>query len=148
MKERILAVLMLLASLGASAQSPLADIQGSHIDGNVPDQQSFDASLRRDLLAYFRTFGVGATARVQYRFLREGPTQSGVSYPKYYLWVKVLSGGSVLREGAVRVAAIDRGRFEVTNFLSTVGIRSDPSQVGLVFPSALVTSVLSAAGVK
>jgi hypothetical protein len=85
---------------------------------------------------------------VEYKLLRNGPTQSGTSYPKYYLWVKVRNSGILLHEGAARVEAIERKRFEVTNFLSREAIQTTPSEVGAVFPSALVPSVLSLAGVK
>jgi len=49
--------------------------------------------------------------------LRDGPTQSGVSYPKFYLWVRVAGGKSVDDRGAVRVVAVKRKRFDVTDFM-------------------------------
>ena len=141
----MLITVLLLFSMSAFAQSPLTDVQASHIDANVPPPGSFDAFLKRDLLAYFHVAGVSAA---EYKLLRDEPTQSGVAYPKYYLWVKVRSGNSMIHEGAVRVAAIERERFEVTSFLSRSKIQSAPSIVGEVFPSALVPLVLSLAGIK
>jgi len=145
MKEKALIAILLLFSVSVFAQSSPADVQASHIEANVPARESFEAFLRRDLLAYFHAPGTGS---LEYKLLRDGPTQSGVAYPKYYLWVTVRSGSSLLNEGAVRVAAIGRKRFEVTNFLSRGTIRATPSEVGVVFPAALVPSVLSLAGVK
>lgn len=146
--NRTLVAMLSLSSLAALAQSPLEDIQASHIEANVPAQGSFDVFLKRDLLAYFRGTETTPTTSLEYELLRDAPTQSGVSYPKYYLWVRVRSGSSVLKEGAARVAAIERKRFEVTNFMSRSSIQSSPSEVGAVFPAALVPSVLSRAGVK
>jgi hypothetical protein len=148
MKSRTLVAVLWLSSLNALAQSPLAEIQASHIEANVPAQESFDVFLKRDLLAYFRASETSPATSVEYELLRDAPTQSGLSYPKYYLWVRVRSGRSVLEEGAARVAAIERKRFEVTNFLSRSSIQSEPSEAGAVFPAALVPSVLSRAGVK
>ena len=95
---------------------PMAAIAESHIKGNVPPQSRFDRYLRRDLTAYF-TRSTGKKVTVQYEFLREGPTQTGIAYPKYYLWVTVHTGTKLVDEGAARAAAIDRRRFEVTHYL-------------------------------
>ncbi|HEY9827228.1 MAG TPA: hypothetical protein V6D19_17460 [Stenomitos sp.] len=145
---RTLVALMWLVSLPAIAQVSKADIGVSHIEANVPEQRCFDTFLKRDLLDYFRASEIRAAASVEYELLRDGPTQSGVSYPKYYLWVKVHSKNAVIAEGAVRVAAIDQKRFEVTNFLSRSSIQSNPNDVDTVFPSVLVPSLLLRAGVK
>ncbi len=146
MKIRLLFVaFFIFASAPVAAQ---LDLQQSHIEGNVPPPESFESFLNRDLLAYFKISGTPGATAVTYKPLRNGPTQSGLSYPKYYLWVKVLSGSKLLQEGAVRVAAIERTHFEVTNFMSKTQIQSAPSEVGSVFPAALVQSVLSHAGAK
>lgn len=126
----------LIAACSESGESPapaIADVQASHIEANEPAPGDFDHILRRDLTAHFLP-APSPGAEVEYEFLRDGPTQSGGSYPKYYLWVRVSAGGAVQQEGAVRLAAIDRERFEVTNFLSRDQIASDPSQIHQVFP--------------
>lgn len=145
---RTLVALMWLISLPAIAQVPKADIGVSHIEANVLEQRCFDVFLKRDLLDYFRAFEARAVTSVEYDLLRDGPTQSGVSYSKYYLWVKVHSQNAVIEECAMRIAAIDQKRFEVTHFLSRSSIQSNPNDVGTVFPSALVPLVLLRAGVK
>jgi hypothetical protein len=112
----------------------IAEVQASHIEANAPAREDFERLLKRELTAYFLpTPSEGAD--VEYEFLRDAPTQSGVSYPKYYLWVRVNAGGSVQQEGAVRVAAIGRDRFEVTDFLTRDQISSTPSQIYQVFPA-------------
>ncbi|MEQ1793385.1 MAG: hypothetical protein ABL970_04260 [Nitrospira sp.] len=143
--------LRLTVALLACAPVPLAaqpDLQQSHIEANVPPLESFEGFLDRDLLAYFKASGIQTATAVVYKPLRNGPTQSGLSYPKYYLWVKVLLGSKVVQEGAVRVAAVEYTHFEVTNFMSKTQIQEAPSSVGSVFPVALVQSVRSLAGAK
>ena len=118
---------------GNDSAAAIADVQASHIEGNAPARGDFERLLKRDLTAYFLP-NPSEGAEVEYEFLRDGPTQSGVSYPKYYLWVRVKARGSIRQEGAVRLAAIDRERFEVTDFLSREQISSNPSQIHQVFP--------------
>ncbi len=113
-------------------------IANSHVEANAPSSSQFPILLARDLQSYFQA------PRVDFELLRQGPTQSGVSYPKYYLWVKVRnSSGGLASEGAVRVAAIDQVRFEVTNFLSAQEIRATPAAIEQVFPRPLIESILS-----
>jgi hypothetical protein len=121
------------------------DIQRSHIEANLPPPEVIDSYAQRDLLAFFRRASPDATA-VEFLLLRNGPTQSGTSYPKFYLWVKVYAGATIQNEGAVRVAAVERTHFEITDFLSRSSIQANPSDVGNVFPTALVPVVLEYAG--
>lgn len=117
----------------AQVQDPLAQIQASHIEGNVPAAKKFDAFLNRDLRAYFKS-RLKKTVSVKYEFLRNGATQSGVAFPKYYLWVTVTSDRKTVTQGAVRVAAIDKKRFEVTDFLSLAELRRDTGSIDSTFP--------------
>jgi hypothetical protein len=81
--------------------------------------------------------------------LRDGPTQVGISYPKYYLWIKTIKGRTVVDEGAIRIAAVERKRFDVRDYLSREQISKSPWQVGYVFPSALVSKIAeNARGIK
>lgn len=109
-----------------------AQIAESHTAANVPTKANFDKFLRRDLTAYFAK-ATGKKVIVKYELLRDGPTQSGVAYPKYYLWVKISRDKTPLQEGAVRVAAIQRRRFEVTHYLSKVEIAKRPEQIEETF---------------
>jgi hypothetical protein len=134
--------LLVLVVMPLSAQS-LDPIQESHIAGNVPPASKFPEYLRRDLMSYFRTAGFGDATEVQYELLRDAPTQSGVSYPKYYVWVRIIEHGAIREQGAARVAAIDGTRFEVTTFLSSKNLTRDSALT--VFPEALVDGILSRA---
>jgi hypothetical protein len=134
----LLFALLVLAMQSAFSQS---DVQRSHIEANVPPPEEFERLLQRDLLAFFKqAVGAGVTS-VEVQPLRSGPTQSGVSYPKFYLWVKVTAGASVQQVGAVRVAAVQRTRFEITDFMAAASIKAKPSEVGTVFPAALVSAI-------
>ncbi len=120
------------------------DVQRSHIEANVPAPAEFERTLQRDLLAFAKAKDANAS-RVQYKLLRDSPTQSGTAYPKFYAWVKVYVGDKLASEGAVRVTAIDRARFEVTHFLDTSAIRKEPQALNSIFPAALVPAILQQA---
>jgi hypothetical protein len=137
----IAACVLGLAGTPALSQDAL---QESHIDANVPEPLDFDKSMRRDLLAYFQAAQPGTTS-VDWVLLRQGATQSGVAYPKFYAWVRVSARSLVPRQGAVRLAAIDGTHFEVTTYLSAEDVRANPERVGAVFPARLVQAVESKA---
>jgi len=102
------------SSIGATAQP---DVQRSHIEANVPPAETAELLLRRDLTAFFNQNVKQEITSLEISALRDGPTQSGTAYPKFYFWVKALNGGTVCAEGVIRVAAVQRVRFEVTDFL-------------------------------
>ena len=106
----------------------------------MPDQAHFQEFLERDLRTYFQADSV------EYELLRQGPTQVGVSLPKYYLWVRAKDeNGTVTAEGACRVAAIEKELFEVLQFLEKKSISKDPERVEAVFPAPLVPKILERA---
>jgi hypothetical protein len=113
-------------------------IANSHTEANVPQGKAFDEYLSRDLTSYFCT---NKDCRVEYEFLREGPTQTGIAYPKYYLWVRCFTAGKLTSEGAVRIAAVDQATFDVTHFISAKDIVASPDEVERVFPAALLDKI-------
>jgi hypothetical protein len=117
----------------------------SVIDANVPAQAAFDALLQRDLTAYFRATGSPTATAVEWTLLRQQPTQSGISYPKYYAWVRVLDGRKTIAQGALRFAAAERTHFEVRNFVSAAEANTDPERVSWWFPAPLVDGILARA---
>lgn len=128
----------------AEFQKMMAEVQKSHIEGNVPDQVDFGLFLQRDLEEYFNPSGNNVT--LKYQLLRDGPTQSGVSYPKYYVWVQVFEGTNIIKEGAARVAAIEKKRFEVFDFLSKSSLQENPGSAAQVFPAPLLAKINQLAG--
>jgi hypothetical protein len=121
-------------------EQAIGEIQQSHIDANVPSEADFDRLLRRDLAAYFTASDSGSP-EVSYDLLRKAPTQSGIAYPKFYAWVQVRHVGKPAREGAVRLAAIDRQRFEVLQFIDRSEISRDPSGLDHVFPPTVAAAI-------
>lgn len=122
------------------ADQVIAEVQASHIRENVPDEPAFAGLLERDLNAHFAALGVSSVA-TRAELLREGATQSGIAYPKFYLWVQVFSGGELVNSGAVRAAAVQKVRFEITHFISANEINEEPARVGSIFPAPLVGGI-------
>jgi hypothetical protein len=128
----------------ADAHRVPVELQSSHIQSNVPDEPDFSGWLQRDLNAYFAARGL-QSPRISFEMLRREATQSGVAYPKFYLWVRIGSADQRVTSGAVRVAAVQRERFEITDFLSTAEIIGDPDRVGTIFPALLVPGIIERA---
>jgi hypothetical protein len=116
-------------------------IASSHIEANVPNGKLFDEYLKRDLEKHFCSADV-KQCQVKYELLRKGPTQTGISYPKYYVWLQCFSGDKLLTEGAARVAAMEQEQFDLTHFLTRKQILEDPEQVATIFPAALQEKIL------
>ena len=132
----VLTLFFILAMQPAAGQLP-QDMQRSYIEANVPAQVDFDRLLRRDLSRYFEQSRKQEAVQVEFELLRDGPTQSGASYPKFYAWVRINGGTSVDDRGAVRLAAIERQRFEVTDFVSEREILSGKDRIYHVFPRSV-----------
>jgi hypothetical protein len=90
---------------------------------------------------------VGKPVAVEYELLRDGPTQSGVAYPKFYVWVRARTTEGSLSQGAVRVAAVDRKEFQVTNYVPESEIRAHPDDIDQVFPGPVCQKIKSRLGI-
>ena len=128
----------------------LRDIQTSHITANVPQNEvDFQAFLKRDLTTYFEKKLMKKNLDIHFEPLRKQPTQSGLAYPKYYLWVQVKDkNGALLTKGSARVAAIDAKEFEVTDYLTAEEIIKNPESIEAIFPKALCDGIISKAKVN
>lgn len=129
----LLTACILFVLYGPVFPASLDPVEMSHVVANVPNKSDFDPFLKRDLGRYF-TFVKGREITVDYELLREWPTQVGVALPKYYLWVRLYESGNLLEEGAVRVAAADKSRFDVLNYLSENEIETNTEIINKVFP--------------
>jgi len=114
-------------------------ISRSHIEANVPNESDFDTFLKRDLDAYFAQ-KLKANATVEYEFLRNGPTQIGIAYPKYYMWLSVRTSAVEL-QGAARISAMDKKTFLVTDFISIDDMKASPGILEQIFPVAVVDKI-------
>lgn len=134
----LLVLLILFFGNAVSAQvshssNPLADLTEGYIQANVPAAPNFNKFLTRDLTAYF-TKSMDRKVAVKYEPLRDGPTQTGISFPNYYFWVKVMRGGRQIGDGAVRVSAEEKKQFEITDYLTRASMVRNPGQIYQVFP--------------
>ncbi|HTB61813.1 MAG TPA: hypothetical protein VLC06_28330 [Polyangia bacterium] len=124
----------------------LRGVQRSQIEAHVPPRVDFNGILTRDLSSYFSAARTQKAVAVDFEMLRDGPTQVGVSYPKFYVWVRVAGGKSADDRGAVRLAAVERKRFVVTDFVSERVIRRDREDIRRVFPAAVCEKIHSMLG--
>jgi len=125
-------ILMLIPAYPATAQ--LEDVQRPHTEGNTPPVASFALFLNRDLLAYFKIRNATVN-RVEWKFLRQGATQSGVSYPKFYVWARLYNHKQFLESGAVRIEAVDKNEFLVTDYVSRASVQKNPRITDSIFPA-------------
>jgi hypothetical protein len=133
-------VLLLVGACTASCQSIGDSITDSHVRANVPDEKDFDAFLKRDLESYFKNLKKKDVV-VEYQLLRDGPTQSGTAFPKFYVWVTVKEDGTLLEDGAVRVAAMEKKRFGVYDYVTRADIDRDLDKAYETFPRAVVDKI-------
>lgn len=124
------------------AEQTMRDIAESHIQGNVPADKDFRAFLERDLAAYFG-HRAGKQVTVDYEMLRDGPTQTGIGYPKFFAWVSVREADRVLEEGAVVLAAVDKKSFSVNDYHEASSIKQAPLTVRDSFPPPVAEAILS-----
>lgn len=119
-----------------SEEQTIQAIAESHMEGNVPVPKDFQTFLTRDLNLYFASPEFKSPVR-GYEMLRDGPTQTGISSPKFYLWVMFQDG----RAAAVKVAAEKKQQFHVLQ----VFLESDIQQNRAVMNGQLPPPVIEAA---
>ena len=127
--------------------NPLRDVADSHIDGNVPSQDSFLPILRRDLTAYFDSIGFN-TDSIDFSPLRGGVTQTGIGFPKFYVWIRLLAADSTVQEGAATVAAVQRQRFFVADYVPEALIRNGLVSLDTIFPKLVADSIRRKLGIQ
>lgn len=145
-KEILIGITAIILSIGAcfalwqaTVYLVIYAIAESHVEANIPIDKDFDLFLRRDL-QNFASKQYGSTTSVEYELLRNGTTQTGVSYPKYYVWVKIKNGDDIY-EGAARIAAIDKSEFKVTDWLPIETIKNYPEAIYNVFPKPVCDKI-------
>ena len=126
---------------GFGFEDLMAEWHQTMIAENVPEPEQFDRLLTRDLDSYFvERFGQDVT--VTYELLRDVPTQSGTSCPKYYAWVRVFEGSALVEEGVVRVGVLQKEHFDVTHYFTADEVRQNPERIEEVFADDVVQKIL------
>lgn len=82
-----------------------------------------------------------ASADLDWEFLRQGATRVGVTYPKYYLWVKVSREGRVLSQGAACLAVMGQGQLMVTDYFNLSEIQKSSPRMQAVFPKSVLHGI-------
>ena len=140
MKLSIAVALLLFGGVVIACAPQGGSLAESHIRANVPDEKDFDKFLKRDLEKHFKGTKQKSVI-VEYELLRDGPTQSGIAYPKFYAWVTVRDGATVVDQGAVRVAAVQKKFFDVTHFVSEADIKRAPAALDGIFPRPVADKI-------
>jgi hypothetical protein len=133
-------LLLLVGGCTAFCQSTVDSIADSQVRANVPDEKDFNSFLKRDLESYFKEQKKKSVV-VEYQLLRNEPTQSGTSLPKFYLWVLIKENGALLEDGAVKVAAMEKKKFEILNYLARADIERDVEKVYQIFPRPVADKI-------
>lgn len=111
----------------------------SRIDDNVPRLKNFNRILKRDLTTFIKTKYTEDALQIEYEMLQDFPIQSGESYPTYCAWVTVISDLKQIDEGAVRVAAIERTHFEITDYLRRSELTD--KDISAIFPASVCEKI-------
>ena len=149
MNCRNVLVLAAAAFLCACGNSGIPGVSESHITANVPNAADFRPFLIRDLTQYLKDpQGIVSNLVVEYELLRDEPSQAGVGYPKFYLWLTATNSEKVVIEGAARVAAVDKKQFDILSFTPRSEIVAHPETIKRIFPKALEEKILSKASAK
>jgi hypothetical protein len=149
-RGRTIRLVLLLIAVGVAGYfaffyvvlpSLMMPVSLSYVNANEPAAAEFDGLLKRDLQAYFDAKSPGAKL-ISVELLRKGATQVGVSYPKYYAWVETRSADDIRLSGAVRVAAIDRVSFEITDFITCADLAANSGLALSTFPRSVYERAL------
>ena len=129
MTRLVLILVLGVAQPDAGAPDPgqiFADIQRSHIDGNVPDAPDFDRFLRRDRGSFLQ--GSQETRRPRrVRVAARWPNTVGRQFLRVISGSRVAGGENSRGPRGRSVAAVEKKRFEVLTFISEESFRRDPT---------------------
>lgn len=101
------------------------------------------ADVERELEAALSVLFGSDVSLQRHQFLRDGPTVTGIAFPKYYLWVEGQRGAEEFR-GAVRVAD-ENGTIVATHFQTDAEIRENRGSLAMVFPAPLIPAIIGLA---
>jgi len=148
MTKKLLFVFIFLCTFSAATaraqnDDPMATLRQGHINANVPDQKDFDRILNRDITKYV-TDKADKDITVKVELLRDGPSQSGVALPKYYIWIEKRNAkGVLMEEAAARIAAVNRDHFDVIQYYDRKRLETETDLVSKVFPQDVYAKIVT-----
>ena len=144
----LLIAILLLAGASPGCSSILHAIIGSRSDADVPEAKDFDRILTHDLTEYM-TDKSDKDVKVTYEMLRDGPTQSGVALPKFYIWIeKRTADGTLIQDAAARIAAVQKTHFDVVQYYDRERIKKEPDLIKQVFPAEVSEKIFKKVGLE
>jgi cyclopropane fatty-acyl-phospholipid synthase-like methyltransferase len=144
----LLVAMLLLASASPGCSTVLRSIIGSRSDADVPDDKDFDRILSHDLTEYM-TDKSDKDIKVTYEMLRDGPTQSGVALPKFYIWIEKRSvDGTLMEDAAARIAAVGKTHFDIVQYYDRERIKKEPDLIKQVFPAEVAEKIFKKVGLN
>ncbi len=151
----ILATVMLFASgdgwskLSERVQVELAvvvmqQIRRDQVAANVPPNSRFHEYLERDVRAFLVQRNQ-EDVQLSVDLLRTPPTQVGIAFPKYYVWIEASSPTQGDLSVAARVAAVGGREFRIQEFIPRREINAQPDALHRTFPAGLVPHIIEQA---
>lgn len=116
-------------------------ISNSHLVANVPKQENFDEYLQRDLDIYFTELK-DTSVQVEYKLLRNEPTQVGLAFPKYYAWVDIQTEDGYSESGAAYIAAISGEYFQIISYMDAEEITQDTDALYKMYPEDICNQII------
>ncbi|CAN5402843.1 hypothetical protein BH10ACI2_BH10ACI2_20990 [soil metagenome] len=150
MRSGTLLLIATLALAGASSgcSTIIRSIVGSRSDADVPDDKDFERILTHDLTEYM-TDKSDEDIKVTYEMLRDGPTQSGVALPKFYIWIEKRSAdGTLIEDAAARIAAVGKTHFDIVQYYDRERIKKEPDLIKKVFPAEVSEKIFNKVGLN
>jgi hypothetical protein len=115
--------------------------QNENVLEGVPDNKTFGPLLIHVLTSCFEDDRF-KDLQFKYTFLADHPFQSGIAFPKYYLWVEKYDGSHPIGRGVIEVAAIDQTRLGVVEFVSKKDLATDLEWIKRHYPPEVCKSIL------
>jgi hypothetical protein len=122
---------LLVLLFGTGGCRSLAAIYSSLGSNDVSPEQS--AGLKKALEQRFQ-HRLDQSTVLEFELLRGTGTTTGISFPKYYVWIKLNSQGQDVEQGIVRLAEVDTAQYEVTDYFSSADIKRAQHKVYETFP--------------
>lgn len=122
----------------------MQQIRRDQIAANVPPNSRFHEYLERDVRAFLVKRNQ-EDVPFSVDLLRTPPTQVGIAFPKYYVWIEASSPTQGDLSGAARVAAVAGREFSIQEFIPRREINAQPDGLYTTFPSRLVPHIVEQA---